>query len=176
MKPLVLDRDGVINEESDDYILSPDDWIPIPGSLEAISKAKNQGFFIIVVSNQSAIGRGWMTIEDLNSINLKMQSALAKFGGKIDAFLFCPHLPAENCDCRKPKSALLDSFRQRTGIDFKNCPFVGDRITDIEVAKKIGAKPILVTSGKTNFKRPPEVPVFDNLFLALEETLFKETV
>ena len=123
---------------------------PIKGSLEAISKAKNQGFYIIVVSNQSALGRGWMSIEDLNSINRKMQSALAKFGGKIDAFLFCPHDPADKCNCRKPKTALLDSFRARTGINYKDCPFVGDRISDIEVAKKIGARPILVHSGKVS--------------------------
>ena len=95
MKPLILDRDGVINKERDDYILSPKDWTPIKGSLEAISKAKSQGFYIIVVSNQSALGRGWMSIEDLNSINRKMQSTLAKFGGRIDAFLFCPHEPAD---------------------------------------------------------------------------------
>ena len=175
MKPLILDRDGVINEESDDYILSPKDWIPIEGSLEAISKAKSQGFYIIVVSNQSALGRGWMSIEDLNSINQKMQSALAKFGGKIDAFLFCPHKPADNCDCRKPKTALLDSFRLRTGINYKDCPFVGDRISDIEVAKKIGARPILVSSGKATSTPPPEVLIFDNLAIAIQEILFNQT-
>ena len=175
MKPLILDRDGVINEESDDYILSPKDWTPIKGSLEAISKAKNQGFYIIVVSNQSAIGRGWMSIENLNSINRKMQSALAKFGGKIDAFLFCPHSPDDNCDCRKPKTALLDSFQLRTGINYKDCPFVGDRISDIEAAKKIGARPILVNSGKAIPTPPPEVLMFDDLATAMQEILFNQT-
>ena len=114
-------------------------------------------------------------MEDLNSINRKMQSALAKFGGRIDAFLFCPHKPTDNCDCRKPKTALLDSFRLRTGINYKDCPFFGDRISDTDVAKKIGARPILVNSGKANSNPPPNILVFDDLATAMQEIVLKQT-
>ena len=173
MKLLILDRDGVINEEREQYILSANDWKAIPGSLEAISRAKNMGFYIVVISNQSALGRGWMSMDDLNSINRLMQSELAKFGGKIDIFLFCPHPPEVNCDCRKPKVALLEKFKRRIGRDLGTVPFIGDRMSDIETAKLVGAHPILVRSGKPIGKVPANISVYADLSEALHETIFK---
>ena len=174
MRPLILDRDGVINKERDNYILSPEEWEPIPGSLEAIARAKSLGFYIIVISNQSAIGRGWMSVDTLNLINQKMQRKLAKLGGKIDIFLFCPHLPTDNCDCRKPSATLLNNLKSRMEIDFTGCLLVGDRISDLEVAQKIGARPILVESGKSICHPPPRIAIFKDLSTALKKTLFKE--
>ena len=175
MKLVILDRDGVINEENDEYILSADDWIPIKGSLEAISEAKRLGFYVVVISNQSAIGRGWMSIQTLNSINRNMQSELFKLGGKVDLFTFCPHSPSRQCDCRKPNTKLLENFKNRMGLDLAGVPFVGDRISDIETAKKVGASPILVRSGKPITEDPVDIPIFNNLSEALEETIFERS-
>ena len=173
MKLIILDRDGVINEEKNEYILSPEDWTPIPGSLEAISKAKNLGFYIVVISNQSAIGRKRISVESLNLINRKMQFALSKLGGAVDIFLFCPHAPTDDCNCRKPKATLLQDFKERMGLNLTGVPFVGDRITDVETAEKAGAFPVLVNSGKLVVQPPEGVPIFENLAEALENIVFE---
>ena len=172
MKLIILDRDGVINEEKNEYILTADDWTPIPGSLEAISKAKRLGFYIVVISNQSAIGREWMSMESLNLINRKMQLELSKLGGTVDIFLFCPHSPTHHCSCRKPSPTLLETFKERMGLDLTDVPFVGDRITDVETAEKVGAFPALVNSGKPIDLLPEGVPIYENLAEALENIVF----
>ena len=119
-KYILLDRDGVINYDCDDYIKSPEEWIPIENSLEAISLLNNSGFKVIVISNQSGIARGFYSIETLNAMHNKMQQLLAEKGGEIEAIYFCPHLPDAGCECRKPKTGLLEFFSQEYQISLEN--------------------------------------------------------
>ena len=107
MKLVILDRDGVINKDSDDYIKSPDEWIPIPGSLKAIARLNHAGYRVVIISNQSGLARGLFNIDDLNAIHQKMIDELAKVGGHIDSISFCPHGPDDKCDCRKPQPSLM---------------------------------------------------------------------
>ena len=150
MKLIILDRDGVINEDSDDYIKSPDEWIPIAGSLEALGKLSQNGFKVIIITNQSGIGRKIFSIEMLNAIHKKMSINLAQYGGVIDGIFFCPCAPEENCNCRKPKSGLYNEVSDRLQISLENVFCVGDKITDIQAAQNARAKPILVKTGKEN--------------------------
>ena len=135
MKLIILDRDGVINEDSDDYIKSPDEWIPIAGSLEAIGALSQNGFKVIIITNQSGIGRKIFSIEMLNAIHKKMSINLAQYGGVIDGIFFCPCAPEENCNCRKPKSGLYNEVSDRLQISLENVFCVGDKITDIQAAQ-----------------------------------------
>jgi D-glycero-D-manno-heptose 1,7-bisphosphate phosphatase len=147
-KLIILDRDGVINYDSVNYIRSPDDWHPIPGSLEAIARLKKAGFKIAVATNQSGISRGYYTEETLTAIHQKMQDALAlldtQIDVRIDAIFYCPHLPTENCDCRKPKPGLLQKIAQHFQCDITNVPFIGDNLSDIQAAIAASASPILI--------------------------------
>ena len=166
MKLIILDRDGVINEDSDDYIKSPDEWIPIAGSLEAIGKLSQNGFKVIIITNQSGIGRKIFSIEMLNAIHKKMSINLAQYGGVIDGIFFCPCAPEENCNCRKPKSGLYNEVSDRLQISLENVFCVGDKITDIQAAQNAGAKPILVKTGKENDDSgniPKNIPIYDDL-------------
>lgn len=147
MRLLIVDRDGVINEESADFIKSPSEWVPIPGSLQALGRATQAGFRIAVVSNQSGLARGLFTIEQLNQIHAHMQHEAAHHGARIDAIFFCPHDPSDNCDCRKPRTGLLTSIHQRTGFDLGTAVMIGDRLSDIDAALAVGARPILVETG-----------------------------
>ena len=149
MPLIILDRDGVINYESTDFIKSEDEWIPIPGSLEAISQLSQNGYRIIIVSNQSGISRKKITIADLNAIHQKMMVHLAQFGGSIEAIVFCPHGPRQGCDCRKPKPGMLFDIANRLRISLKEVYFVGDSQRDIDAAQAAGAKPVLVRTGNT---------------------------
>ncbi len=148
MAYLILDRDGVINHDSDDYIKSPEEWLPITGSLEAISKANRAGFRVVVVTNQSGLARGYFDIDTLNAIHKKMLKKLAELGGEVEAIMFCPHAPDDGCDCRKPKPGMLNEIRDRLNISLDNVFFVGDTISDIKAAKAAGAVPVLVRTGK----------------------------
>jgi D-glycero-D-manno-heptose 1,7-bisphosphate phosphatase len=150
MKLIILDRDGVINEDSDDYIKSPDEWIPIPGSLESIGKLSQNGFRVVITTNQSGIGRKIFSIEMLHAIHKKMNTHLSQFGGVIDGIFFCPCRPEENCDCRKPKSGLYNDVSDRLQITLENIFCVGDKIADIQAAENAGGTPILVRTGKGN--------------------------
>ena len=152
MRSLLLDRDGVINADSPDYIRGPNDFQPIPGSLEAIARANNAGFRVIVVSNQSGIGRGLFGMQELNAIHAKLVSALVHSGGHIDAFFFCPHKPDAHCQCRKPAGGLLETAQKRLGVSFAGQPFVGDRESDALAARAVGAMPVLVETGL----KPPD--------------------
>jgi len=166
VKLIILDRDGVINEDSDDYIKSPDEWIPIAGSLEALGKLSQNGFKVIIITNQSGIGRKIFSIEMLNAIHKKMCINLAQYGGVIDGIFFCPCAPEENCNCRKPKSGLYNEVSDRLQISLENVFCVGDKITDIQAAQNAGAKPILVKSGKENIDSgniPENIPIYDDL-------------
>ncbi len=148
MKLILLDRDGVINFDSDEYIKSPDEWAPIPGSLEAVARLKRAGYTVVVASNQSGVGRGLFNLNALHQIHEKMQHELARVGGKIDAIFFCPHKPEDHCACRKPKPGLLLEIANQFDCDLKNVPAVGDSLRDIEAAQAVGAKPVLVRTGK----------------------------
>lgn len=147
MKLVILDRDGVINEDSDDYIKSPAEWRPIPGSLEAIVKLKHAGFRVVVASNQSGLARGLFDYDTLFAIHDKMSRMLADLGCQLDGIFFCPHGPDEGCACRKPKTGLLEDIARRFGRSISGIPFVGDSPSDIDAARAAGALPILVRTG-----------------------------
>jgi len=148
MAYLILDRDGVINHDSDDYIKSPEEWLPLPGSLEAIAIANRAGFHVIVVTNQSGLARGYFDINTLNAIHKKMNQKIARLGGRIEAIFFCPHAPDEGCDCRKPKPGMLNEIRDRLNISLEKVWFVGDTFADIQAARSADAVPVLVRTGK----------------------------
>lgn len=147
MKLIILDRDGVINKESRAYIKTPDEWQPIPGSLEAIAEFCKAGYTVVVATNQSGVARGYYTLETLDAIHNKLHNALAKFGGKIQKIYFCPHGPNDNCKCRKPKTGMCEQIAADLNIDLKNIQpiFVGDSMRDFELANATGCKFFLVT-------------------------------
>ena len=179
MRLIILDRDGVINEDSDAYIKSPAEWVPIPGSLEAIAKLNHEGWRVVVASNQSGIARGLFDIDTLMRIHEKMQRALAQLGGAIDAIFFCPHGPDDHCRCRKPKSGLLEDISARLHVDLRGVPVVGDSRRDLDAALQVGALTILVRTGKgrqTIAKKAGllDVPVFDDLAGVVEALLASE--
>ncbi len=148
MKLIILDRDGVINYDSDQFIKNPDEWKPIPGSLEAIARLNQAGYRVVVATNQSGIGRGLFDMPMLNSIHDKMHKSLAQVGGRIDAIFFCPHANDANCACRKPKSGMIEEIATRYGVSLKDVPAVGDSLRDLEAAARLGAQPYLVLTGK----------------------------
>lgn len=148
MKIVILDRDGVINQDSDQFIKTPGEWKPIPGSLEAIAKLNHAGFRVVVASNQSGIGRGLFDMGALNAINDKMYRALGQVGGRIDALFYCPHAAESNCGCRKPKPGMFLDIAQRFNIDLAGVPAVGDSLRDLQAAAAVDAMPILVRTGK----------------------------
>ncbi len=147
MRLVVLDRDGVINHESEAYIKSPDEWIPIPGSLEAIARLNQGGFNVVVATNQAGVGRGLFDLAALTEIHAKMTASLAKVGGHLDGIFFCPHRPEENCGCRKPAPGLFQQIAERFHISLSGAPVIGDSLRDIEAAETVGARPILVRTG-----------------------------
>jgi D-glycero-D-manno-heptose 1,7-bisphosphate phosphatase len=167
-KLVILDRDGVINQDSDHYIKSPDEWQAIPGSLEAIAKLNQAGYHIVVATNQSGISRGLYDMETLNSIHEKMFRQVAKVGGQIDAVFYCPHTDADNCSCRKPKFGLFEEISERYGISLKGVPVVGDTVRDLQAGVAMGAEPHLVLTGKGELTRsegqlPPYTAIHQDL-------------
>ena len=168
MQLVILDRDGVINEDSDTHVKSPAEWHPIPGSLEAIARLSRAGYRVVVATNQSGIGRGLFDVETLNAIHDRMKGHLAELGGSIDAIFFCPHRPEDDCACRKPKPGLLLEIASRLRVPLSGVPAIGDSYRDVESAVAAGARPILVRTGKGRRtlveKGPlPGVEVFDDL-------------
>ncbi|MCB1758588.1 MAG: D-glycero-beta-D-manno-heptose 1,7-bisphosphate 7-phosphatase [Gammaproteobacteria bacterium] len=147
MKLLILDRDGVINEDSESYIKSPDEWQPIAGSLQAIVALNRAGLKVAVVTNQSGLARGLFSIDDLNAIHQKMRKELDKLGGHIDALFFCPHGPDDNCECRKPKSGLLKDALSRFHTPAEEALLIGDSLRDLEAADSLGIPRALVLTG-----------------------------
>jgi D-glycero-D-manno-heptose 1,7-bisphosphate phosphatase len=147
-KLIILDRDGVINFDSDQFIKNPEEWKPIPGSLEAIARLCQADYRVVVATNQSGIGRGLFDMPTLNAIHDKMHKACAAAGGRIDAVFFCPHTNDSNCGCRKPKTGMLEEISTRYGVNLKGVPAVGDSLRDLEMAVRMGAQPILVLTGK----------------------------
>ena len=148
MKLIILDRDGVINHDSDQFIKSPDEWKPLPGSLEAIARLNQAGYRVVVATNQSGVGRGLFDMPTLNAIHEKMHKACAQAGGRIDAVFFCPHAADAGCECRKPKSGMIAEIAERYSVDLSGVPSVGDSLRDLEASSRLGAQPILVLTGK----------------------------
>ena len=178
MKLVILDRDGVINQDSVDFIKNPNEWIPIPDSLEAIARLNQHGFNVIIATNQSGIGRGLFDIETMNAINRKMLDLLAQVGGHIDAIFYCPHAEDSNCKCRKPKSGMLEEISTRFGANLKNIPAIGDATRDLEAYQAVGAQPILVKTGKgeetfVSKAYPKNTWIFNDLSQAVDKILKK---
>ena len=169
MKYVILDRDGVINEDSDAYIKSVAEWKPILGSLEAIARLCQGGWRVLVASNQSAIGRGLMDYDALFAIHDRLQRALAELGGRIDAIAFAPEAPEQASAMRKPAPGMLLDFAKRLSLNLETVPVVGDSFRDIEAARAAKARPILVSTGngkRTQQERAKDlagVAVFDDL-------------
>lgn len=169
MKLLILDRDGVINQDSDDYIKSPDEWIPIPGSAEAIARLNAAGYKVVVATNQSGVGRGYFSLHTLDAIHAKMGETVAAAGGAIAGIYYCPHAPEDNCNCRKPKAGLIEQIAAEHG-SVAGVSVVGDSLRDLECGLPLGCSPVLVRTGKgerTLAKGLPaalaSTPVFDSL-------------
>jgi D-glycero-D-manno-heptose 1,7-bisphosphate phosphatase len=148
MKLIILDRDGVVNFDSDQFIKSPDEWKPIPGSLEAIARLNQAGYRVVLATNQSGIGRGLFDMATLNAIHDKMHKALAQVGGRIDALFFCPHAADSKCECRKPKPGMFEEISKRFNMELDGVPAIGDSLRDLQAAVALGAQPILVRTGK----------------------------
>jgi D-glycero-D-manno-heptose 1,7-bisphosphate phosphatase len=148
MKLIILDRDGVINFDSDQFIKSPAEWLPIPGSLEAIARLNQAGYRVAVATNQSGVGRGLFDMTTLNAIHDKMHKAAALVGARIDAVFFCPHTSDAHCACRKPKAGMFEEIAARYNVSLKNVPAVGDSLRDLQAGALLGAKSYLVLTGK----------------------------
>jgi D-glycero-D-manno-heptose 1,7-bisphosphate phosphatase len=168
MKLVILDRDGTINQDSDQYIKSPAEWKPIPGSLQAIARLNQGGWRVVVATNQSGIARGLFDMATLNAIHAEMHRAVMVAGGRIDAIFFCPHAADSGCECRKPKPGLLLEIASRLDVGLAEVPMVGDSLRDLEAAAAAGAKPCLVLTGKGKKTReagglPQRTQVFADL-------------
>jgi D-glycero-D-manno-heptose 1,7-bisphosphate phosphatase len=165
---VILDRDGVINVDSDSFVKSPEEWQALPGSLEAIAELNRHGFKVVVITNQSGIARGLFDFATLELMHDKMRQMLMVLGGRIEAIYFCPHGPNDVCECRKPKPGLFTQFAIDKQVDLKNVYSVGDSFRDIAASVAAGAQPILVKTGKglkTQQNHPElNIPIFENLY------------
>jgi D-glycero-D-manno-heptose 1,7-bisphosphate phosphatase len=174
---VILDRDGVINEDSDDFIKSPDEFVVIPGSLEAIARLNHAGHRVIVASNQSGIGRKLFDIETLMRIHERLYRQLAEVGGSIEAIFFCPHVPRDRCKCRKPQPGMFNDIARRLRRPLDDVPVVGDKLSDVEAARQVGARPVLVRTGKGRVTETESaaalagVPVYDDLAAVVDDLL-----
>jgi len=176
MKLIILDRDGVINFDSDHFIKSPAEWKPIPGSLEAIARLTQAGYRVVVASNQSGIDRGLFDMDTLNAIHEKMHRAVRTAGGRIDAIFYCPHSADSKCDCRKPKPGMFERIAGCFNVDLTHSFAIGDSLRDLQAAAAAGARPVLVLSGKgKNTQKDGGMPegtlVFEDLAAVVEHLL-----
>ncbi len=150
MRLVILDRDGVINRDSDEYIKSPNEWVPIPGSLEAIARLCRADYKVVVATNQSGIARGLFSVDTLNTIHVHMLERVHQKGGQLDAIFFCPHGPEDECLCRKPKPGMFLDLAERLKVNLTAVPSVGDALRDLQAARAVNALPVLVCTGKGN--------------------------
>ncbi|MBN2606207.1 MAG: D-glycero-beta-D-manno-heptose 1,7-bisphosphate 7-phosphatase [Thiotrichales bacterium] len=176
-KIIVLDRDGVINQDSDAYIKHPNEWIPETGSIEAIAKLKKAGWTVAIATNQSGVRRGYYSRQTLHAMHQKLVGLLAEHGVTVDWISYSPYVSEDNSPCRKPGTGMLQAIQNRFDVSLVGCPMIGDSIADIQVAQSMKMKPLLVKTGKgerTLAKNAPElsdVPVYDNLLTAVESLL-----
>ena len=147
MKLIILDRDGVINQDSDSFVKNPDEWIALPGSLHAIARLTQAGWKVVVATNQSGLARGLFDMDTLTAIHTKMRRELAAAGGSIDAVFMCPHGPDDNCSCRKPKPGMFEQIGHRYDVDLAGVPAVGDSLRDLQASSSVGCSPWLVLTG-----------------------------
>lgn len=182
LRLIILDRDGVINHDSDDYIKSPDEWLPLDRSLEAIARLTHAGWSIAVATNQSGIERGLFDINTLHDIHSKMMDAVSEAGGRIDGIFFCPHAPNSGCNCRKPGTGLFEDISTRFGKALADVPVVGDSLRDLQAAHAMQCRPFLVKTGKgkktlaaaqqdSAKALPPGTTVADDLYAVVEQLL-----
>lgn len=185
-KLVILDRDGVINHESSKFIKSPDEWKPIAGSLEAIAQLSQNGYRIAVATNQSGVARGLLDMATLNAIHDKMHKSALAAGGRIDAIFYCPHGPDDGCDCRKPKTGMIEDIGKRYGADLQKVTAIGDSLRDLQAFASAGCKSILVKTGNgkatlqsakqnNDLKLPENTQVFDDLSAAVASLLNPQT-
>jgi D-glycero-D-manno-heptose 1,7-bisphosphate phosphatase len=149
IKLVILDRDGTINRDRDDFVKSPEEWEPLPGALEAIARLNHAGWHVVIASNQSGLGRGLFDVAALNAMHDKLHRLLAAVGGRIDAIFYCPHAPEDECQCRKPLPGLFEQIGSRFGVSLKGVPAVGDSLRDLLAGSSAGCQPHLVLSGKS---------------------------
>ena len=176
MQLIILDRDGVINEDSDAFIKSPMEWAPVRGSLEAIARLHRAGWRVVVATNQSGIARGLFDMDTLARIHETMHSRVIESGGLIDAVFFCPHGPDDGCSCRKPLPGMFHDIASRMHMDLRGVPAIGDSLRDIQAAQAAGASPLLVKTGKgsataSHADFDPAIPVFNDLYGAVNHLL-----
>ena len=177
MKLVILDRDGVINRDSDEYIKSPAEFIPLAGSIEAIGRLSAAGYTVAVASNQSGIGRGLFSRSALYAMHRKLRRLVKSVGGVIGKIVYCPHAPNDGCDCRKPRAALLLRIGAYYGCSLDGVPVIGDSLRDLQAAAAVGAKPVLVRTGKGRKTERElvnsgiEAEVFDDLAGAVDSLL-----
>lgn len=183
MALVVLDRDGVINEDSDDYIRSLDDWHPVPGSIQAIAELTRAGYRVAIATNQSGLGRGYFDLDTLESIHSHLRELVEEAGGQIAGIFYCPHLPDAGCDCRKPATGLLQAIERELGESPRNCHFIGDSLKDLQAARAYNCRPVLVRTGKgqgtaaslqsspADLDNPGDIPVYADLASAVAAIL-----
>ena len=165
MKLIILDRDGVINVDSAQFIKTPEEWKAIPGSLEAIGRLAESGYRVVIATNQSGVGRGLFDMDTLNAIHDKMLKAIATVGGRIDAIFFCPHAADSTCDCRKPKPGMFRQIGERFNVDLAGVPTVGDSLRDLQAGVAAGCTPYLVLTGKgAKTATDPDLPAGTKVF------------
>ena len=155
---VILDRDGTINADSDEYVKSADEWVPLPGALDAIARLNHAGWHVVVASNQSGLGRGLFDVAALNAMHTKMHKLLAAAGGRIDAIFYCPHSPEDVCNCRKPAPGLFEQIGERYGMDLKGVHTVGDTPRDLQAGAAVGCQPHVVLTGKSEKLRGQPLP------------------
>ncbi len=176
MKLVILDRDGVINQDSANYIKNPNEWIPIPNSLEAIALLNQSGFTVVLATNQSGIGRGIFDTQTLNNIHTKMLNMITELGGSIDAIFYCPHINTDECLCRKPKNGMMLEIERRFSISLENIPAIGDSLRDLQAFDSAKAQPILVKTGNGETtilekKYPKNTLIFEDLYEAAKKII-----
>ena len=181
MKLIILDRDGVINQDSDNYIKSLEEWVPIPGSIEAIARLSNAGYTVVVATNQSGIGRGLFDLDELEAMHARLNELVLEQGGELSGIFYCPPTPDDQCLCRKPAPGLLAAIAEEFSTDLAGVPLIGDSLRDLQAGLKYHCSPILVRTGKgaateSKLAQQPEselatAPVFDDLSAAVTNLL-----
>lgn len=175
MKLLILDRDGVINQDSDAYIKSVEEWIPIPGSIEAIAALSKAGWTVAIATNQSGIARGYYDLATLDAMHERLRALVAEQGGEVGLIVYCPHGPDAGCSCRKPKPGMLQTIARHYAVDLQGLWFVGDSKGDLQAALAVDSQPVLVMTGKGRRTMDGEVPagtlIFDDLAAVAAELI-----